>query len=488
LEKIITNAFVGFRKPGVGAAPTKSDIIKGDRHIRDMIAYSLRARALAFAIFLYFFIQNGTLGLVPERWYIVYRSLRISDFIMFGLIAYSLMCAREYRDLFKSKSFIITKIFLGYLLFEFFVSAIQYRFNVIEYFFRLKGTWASFLVFPYLLLFKRNGWGFLLRLIFPVAIISNILYILSALTGIAFIPDVSIVTQSLPGGISVFRVYGGTFYGEFFMLGIIYLWITKKFKFWQIFVVMLFAAPQVLAFGRNAWIFYVFVILVFVIINALKKNKFRLLARQAVLLGLILLAFIICFIEFIPDSDYYIDALGARIFQGKEDVQYNEGTYGTRVIFQNNSLVKLWSNNNVLIGIGMHPMWVVQPESFEEQVYYNAFCDVGWPGVLAAYGLIGFGLAIYFQIYYIIVSWKTLKKMRKSNVQAFFVAFAFANMIFATFINYSVSFISIGLWGLGYIMSFLIAVLVFYYEEQKKLDRLEQEETPLLEDGKQTLG
>lgn len=481
MEKIITNTYVRFKKPAVGASPVKSELIKGDKYIRDRITYSLKARALAFAIFLYFFIQNGTLGLMPEKWYIVYRALRISDFIMMGLIIYSLGCAREYRGLFKSKSLIITKVFFSYLIFEFIVSAFQYHFNPVEYAFRLKGLWASFLVFPYLLLYKRNGWGFLFKLIFPVAIISNVLYILTALTGIAFMPDVSIYLQILPGGFSVYRVYGGTFYGEFFMLAIIYFWITKKFKFWQLFIVILFALPQVLALGRNAWAFYVFVILAFVIINSLKKKAFRLLARQAVLLIFITMAFIFCFIEFVPESDYYIEAIAARVFQGKEDVQYNEGTYGTRIISQNNSLLKLWSNSNLLVGVGMHPMWVVKPESFEEEVYYGAFCDVRWPAVLAAYGLIGLGIALFFQIYYIIVSWKILKKMRQANIQSFLIAFALTQMIFDTFINFTYNFISVGLSGLAPLMNFLVAVIVFNYEKLKEDESSQREKIPLPE-------
>jgi len=468
LERIITNTFVGFRKPGVGASPLKSDLIRSDRYIRNKLRFSLKARGVAYALFLYFFIQSGTLGLVPERWYIVYRSLRISDFILVGLVIYSLFCAREYRELFKSKSFFIAKLFLGYLLFEFVISAFQYQFNPLEYAFRLKGIWASFLVFPYLLLYKRDGWGYLFRLIFPVAVISNVLYILTALTGIAFMPDVSISLQSLPGGMSVYRVFGGTFYGEFFMLGIIYLWITKKFRLWQLLFVLLFALPQLLAFGRNAWAFYIFVVLVFVFINSLKKKAFRLVARQGILMILVLLTFIFCFIEFVPESDYYIEALSARVFQGKDDVQYSEGTYGTRVIFQNNSLVKLWSNSNLLVGIGMHPMWVVRPESFEEEVYYSSFCDVRWPAVLAAYGLIGLALALFFQIYYIIISWKILKKMNQPNIQTFLVAFTFAQMIFDTFIDFTYNFISIGLWGLVPLMNFLVAVIVYNYEKQKK--------------------
>src|SRR5207253_2042387 len=122
-----------------------------------------------------------------------------------------------------------------------------------EYAFRLKGLWSSFLVFPFLLLYKRNGLGFFIKILFPVAIISNVLYILTALTGIAFLPDITIISQRLPGEIVVYRVYGGTFFGEMFFLGFVYMWITRKFRFWQLFLVLLFLLPHILAFGRAAW-------------------------------------------------------------------------------------------------------------------------------------------------------------------------------------------------------------------------------------------
>src|SRR5438046_10556565 len=103
--------------------------------------------------------------------------------------------------------------------------------------------WSSFLFLPFILLYQRIGVLFLIKIFFPVAVISNILYILSALTGIPFMPDTSIITQTLPGGIEIFRVYGGTFYGDLFYLGFIYFWITKRFRAWQIFPVILFIIP-----------------------------------------------------------------------------------------------------------------------------------------------------------------------------------------------------------------------------------------------------
>src|SRR5207249_1672205 len=161
----------------------------------------------------------------------------------YSLIIFSLFRIKEYKAIFKSRAFLITKILLLYLLFEFFYSCIQYDVNPVEHFFRLKGIWSSFLVFPFLLLFQRNGLPFLIKLIMPVAIISNLLYILSALTGIPFLPDISISLQFITADIQVFRVYGGTFFGETFFLGFIYLWITKKFRVYQLFLTILFIIP-----------------------------------------------------------------------------------------------------------------------------------------------------------------------------------------------------------------------------------------------------
>jgi hypothetical protein len=470
LERTIANSLLGFKKPAVGSAPRKSDFIKSDKFIRDKFVVSLRGRVLAFAFFMYFFIESGTLGLVPQRFYLIYRNVRISDIIMFGLVIYSVFCIREFWNLYKSRAFLITKLLLVYLIFEFVTSSLRYEFNLFEYAFRLKGLWASLLVLPYMLLLKRDGLGFLIKLIFPVAIISNVLYVLTALTGIAFLPDVSVITQQLPGDLVVYRVYGGTFYGETFFLGFIYLWVTKKFRLWQLFLVILFITPQVLAFGRNAWAYYVFTILVFIVINFLNRKDFKLLLRQGIIIGFLALTFLISFMNFIPDSGYYVEAVWARITQGQEDVKYSEGTYGTRILFQNNALVGLWMHSDLLIGIGMHPMWVVRPESFEEQVYYSAFSDVAWPATLAAYGLIGFVLALAFQIFYIITSWRLIRKAQESNIVVFFLIMVFAKLIFETFVNFSYVFISVGLWGLYPILNFYVAIIVERYEAQKLKD------------------
>ncbi|HEY3249774.1 MAG TPA: hypothetical protein VGK25_01520, partial [Ignavibacteria bacterium] len=413
------------------------------------------------------FIENGTLGLIPEKYYFVYRNVRISDIILYALIVYSLIYYKEYKTLFKSKSLLIAKLFLLYLILEFFISFIRYGFNPIEYFFRLKGLWQSFLIFPFLLLFKRNGFTFLIKLIFPVAVISNILYILSALTGIPFLGGVSIIKQQLPGNLEVYRVYGGTFFGEMFYLGFVYYWITKKIKIWQIFLVVLFIIPHILAFGRGAWIGFVFTIFLMIVLHSLRKRQFRVLFRQAIVLIIMSGAVIFSFIQFIPESDYYIDALKARLIQGQDDVKYNEGTYGSRIIVQNNALFKVWSENDLFLGIGMHPMWVVKPESREEQIYYSAFCDVGWPAVLAAYGLIGLLLAVFLQFYYIFTVFKLIRKIPEGNLSAFFLIAFLSQLLVATLISFSISFVSTILWGF-FLIYYYIAIVAYSYEKNKE--------------------
>ena len=301
---------------------------------------------------------------------------------------------------------------------------------------------------------------------FPVAVISNILYILTALTGIPFIPDVAIFTQTLPGGIEVFRVYGGTFYGEIFYLGFIYFWITKRFRAWQIIPVVLFIIPHILAFGRTAWASLAFTIFLMILINSLKKRNFKLVFRQVIIIVILFISTLICFIEFIPESQHFIDAVKTRIFEGEEDIKYNEGTYGTRTLFQNDALLRLWNNSDKILGIGMNPMWVYGPSSYEEQVYYNAFCDVGWTAVLAAYGIIGFILALIFQIYYIFTTFKILKKIRESDLQSFFLIIVLSKFLFDSLVTFSYAFFSVGLWGMFGTLSFYIAVVVYNYERE----------------------
>lgn len=451
-------------------------VVRGDRSIvpysetnyKSELVTSMRARILAICIFLYYFIENGTLGLIPSKYYMVYRSVRISDMLLYFMTAYSLYHWKEYRVLFKSKSFLIVKILLGYLLFEFAVSAIRYEVNPVEYFFRLKGVWTSFLVFPFLLLLNRGGFIFFIKLVFPVAVISNLLYLLTALTGIPFLPDVSIIKQRLPGDIEVYRVFGGTFFGELFFLGIVYYWITKKFRTWQIGLAALFIFPHILAFGRLAWVGFAFTILVMILINSLNKKNYHLLLRQAVLLIVMGVGIMVVFIKFIPESDFYLDALNARIFQGQEDVKHSEGTYGTRVVTQNSALVSLWLNSNFFIGIGMHPMWVIGPDSREETLYYGAFCDVSWPGTLAAYGIIGFAISFFIQFYYMFISFKLIKNSKEITVYTLMLTLMFAKLMFDSTVGFSYIFLTTGLWGLFSMLNIYIPILVYTYEDYKK--------------------
>jgi len=463
VEKVITNPN-HFRRSSSKNGQNSNLLNYNEKFIQGGAILSLKARGLAFAIFLYFFIENSTLGLLPSRFYTVYRGVLISDLILYAVVIYSFFCIKEYIDLFKSKSFLIVKLILLYLLFEFVISAFRYKFNVIEYFFRLKGPWSSFLIFPYLLLFKRNGIPFFIRLIFPLAVISNILYILTALTGIAFLPNVMIITQELPGDFVVYRVYGGTFFGELFFLGFIYYWITNRFRWYQLFIAVIFIIPHILAFGRAAWAYFIFVILLMMLMNILHKKNFKIVFKQAFILVILGIITIYAFLKFIPDSDYYIKALNARIFQGETDVKYNEGTYGTRVLLANNLLVQLWLKSDILIGVGMHPMWVYQAETLEEQAYYSSFSDVRWAGVLAAYGAIGFGLAVIFQMYYLRTSYMLIRKSRTMNILTFFTLLILAQLLFDTFINFSYSFLTVGLWGIAGMLSFQLAAVIYYYE------------------------
>lgn len=457
--------------PVIGAPSVRGDrdsMLYSENFFKEELVLNLRARVLAICIFLYYFVENGTMGLVPAKFYLVYRSVRISDLLLYGMVIYSFFSYREFKDLFKSKPFMIAKIFLLYLLFEFAVSYVRYGFNPLEYFFRLKGIWTSFLVFPYLLLVKRGGLPFLIKIIFPVAVISNTLYIITALTGIPFLPDVSIIKQRLPGDIEVYRVFGGTFFGELFFLGIVYYWITKRFKFWQMGLVVLFIIPHVLAFGRLAWVGFIFTILVMIVINSMNKRNYHILLRQAVLLIIMGISISYAFIKFIPESDFYLDALNARVFQGQEDVKHDEGTYGTRVIMQNNALVYLWMNSDVFLGIGFHPMWVLGPDSREEAIIYGAFCDVSWPAVLAAYGAVGFLITLIIQFYYMFLSFKIIRHSPQVNLYTFITLLLFTKLVFDSTIGFSYVFVSTGLWGFFTGLNIYVPVLVYMYEDYKK--------------------
>lgn len=443
----------------------RASVLYSENFLKEELLINLRARVLAFFIFMYYFIENGTLGLVPPKYYLVYRNVRISDLLLYGLVAYSLFAYREYKDLFKSKSFLIAKLFLVYLLFEFVVSYFRYGFNPLEYFFRLKGVWTSFLVFPFLLLIKRGGLRFLIKIVFPIAVISNLLYLITALTGIPFLPDVSIIKQRLPGDIEIYRVYGGTFFGEMFFLGIVYYWITKRFRIWQMGLVALFIIPHILAFGRLAWVGFAFTILVMILINSLNKKNYHLLLRQAVILIILGIGILFAFIKFIPESDFYMDALNVRLFQGQDDLKYDEGTYGTRVVLQNGALISLWLNSDFFIGVGMHPMWVVGPESKEEMIYYGAFCDVSWPGVLAGYGIIGFAFSLFIQIYYMVLAFRIIKNNKGVSLYTLMLTLVFSKLLFDSTVGFSYVFLTTNLWGFFNMLNIYIPVLVYSYEE-----------------------
>ncbi len=433
----------------------------------------LNAKLLAWAIFLLFFIENGTLGLLPKQVYFVYRNMRISDFILYGLAVYSLFKVNEYRDLFRSASLIIPKLIIGYFLLQFTLSSILYEYNFLEFFFRLKGVWMCFMIFPYLLLLKRNALGYLIKLILPVTIVANILYIISAVTGVALMPDTGIVEQSLPGGLKVFRVYGGTFYGELFFLGFIYYWMTKKFHTYQLFLVILFIIPHILSFGRSSWAYFTLTLTIMFVWYGLKKREFQLAFRQIVVISVLGAALVYAFMSFVPQSDYLVQAISARVTQGQDDLKYNEGTYGTRVA-NIGALLSLWQDGNIVVGIGMHPLWVLGPVTVEESVYTWGFSDLGWASVLAAYGLIGFALAISFQIFYFVNAVRLSKISPYNDILTFFVVILISRLFYDSVINYSYVGFTVGLWGFPHI-SFLLAALIYKYvytKDEYKLNPL----------------
>ena len=106
MDKVILNQN-GFKKPSAVTNNHPPDLSYGEKFIQDNVYYSLKAKVLAVGIFLFFFFENGALGIIPKQYYMVYRSIRISDFILYALVIYSLFCYKEYKELFHSKSFII---------------------------------------------------------------------------------------------------------------------------------------------------------------------------------------------------------------------------------------------------------------------------------------------------------------------------------------------------------------------------------------------
>ena len=104
---------------------------------------------------------------------------------------------------------------------------------------------------------KAKGLGYLLKLMLPVAIVSNMLYIMSAVTGIAFMPDIGISEQNLPGGLKSISCLRRNFlWRDFSFLGFIYLLDDKKIPVIPAFSGILFIIPHILAFGRSAWIYF----------------------------------------------------------------------------------------------------------------------------------------------------------------------------------------------------------------------------------------
>jgi hypothetical protein len=264
-------------------------------------------------------------------------------------------------------------------------------------------------------------------------------------------------------------VFGGTFYGEMFFLGFIYYWITNQFKMWHLFFVILFIFPHVLAMGRLAWAALAFSVLLILVMNFLNKKDFRLMFKQVTILVLLSVTAIFTFIQFIPESDFYIRALNSRLFQGQEDVKYSEGTYGTKSITQNSALVSLWKKSDIFFGIGMHPMWVVGPDTREEYIYYSAFSDVGWAAVLAAYGIVGFSISLLFQIYYLINSFRIIKSTKKPGLYLFFITLFLSKLIFDVTVCFSYVFLSTGLGVLFGNLYIYVPILVYVYEHNKHI-------------------
>jgi len=428
----------------------------------------LNTKLLAWVIFLIFFIEAGTLGILPKSFYFLYRNVRLSDALLYCVVIYSLFCVGEYRDLFFSKSFIIIKLLFIYLFFQFIISVISYKVEAVEYFFRMKFLWLSLLVFPFMLLLKRNGLIFLVKFIFPFAVVSNILYIISAVTGVAFLPDISIVQQILPGGLKVWRVYGGTFFGEFFFLGIIFYWTEYRFRLIHLPLVVLFGLPHILSFGRGSWIFFIFAISFIIVWGSYRKHNIKSAIKQAVVLGITIFVFIYAFNKFLPEPEELSESIQARIEQGQDDFKYGEGTLATRLANQK-ALFELWAANPVF-GIGMHPFWVIKPVTTLEAIYAWGFSDLKWVSVLVAYGAVGFLIALAFQVYYLFQSFKLLRKVNLMNINYFFLLIFLLMMLRDSVLGYIFSLITVGINGLGIMTALYVANIVYLYEKYSSGD------------------
>lgn len=168
------------------------------------------------------------------------------------------------------------------------------------------------------------------------------------------------------------------------------------------------------------------------------------------------------FTKILPGSDVLLESLQARVLQGQEDIKYQEGTYGTRLA-NNSYLIEYWLQGNIAFGLGMHPFWVIKPETVEEATLYWGFCDLNWTPILVSYGLVGFLLYCLFQIYYTYLTFKIAKNSRENDIYTFFVLMLLSSLLFSSF-NYSLVLFTISRWGLGSTISFYIAALVYKYE------------------------
>lgn len=417
-------------------------------------------KLLAWSIFLVYFIENGTLGLLPRSYYFVYRNIRVSDVIIYGLIVYSLFNFKQWAEMYRSPVLLVVKSLLLYLVFQFIVSVILYEQNFLEYFFRLKDFWTSFMIFPFLFLIYKKGLPYLIKLMLPTSIISNILYIASYILGVALLPEISIVQTDVPGGYQVNRIFGGTFFGEYFFLGFVFQWITDKVRPYQVVLALIFITPHILALGRSAWVTLLFAIIVMFIYNFLKQRTIKDFAKPLMILIFFSAVLVYVFVEYFPQSDYLSDAIGARVEQGQENFENQTGTFGTR-LESNARLIELWSKSNIFFGIGMHPMIVTTPVTVEEANYSWGFSDVRWTSMLAAYGLVGFLLAVIFQIYYVYKTIRILMKSKKNSIYTFLALTLLFTMLFDTLINFSYNLVTVRIWGLVSLISLCLSALVY---------------------------
>jgi hypothetical protein len=319
------------------------------------------------------------------------------------------------------------------------------------------------MIFPSMLLIKRNGLDYLIKLILPVSVISNLLYIVTALTGQALLPEIYVAKVVLSSGTVVYRVFGGTFLGELFFLGIVYKGVTDKFKLYHLPLVVIFLLPHILAMGRGAWTYILTCVIFILLFNILKKKDFKTAVRQLAIVSVLFATFVYV-LTIIPQSENVTEALGERVSQFETDVKYSEGTYGSRV-FVHRILLEYWLNNNRLFGIGMHPLWVIKPETAEEAMISWGYADLRWSPFLVSYGLAGFTLAIIMQISFLIITFKILKKEKKPEFLTFFVLLLFATLFIDSFVGSSFSLISINVLGLSMYRGFYVAAMIYKYEQ-----------------------